>query len=73
MSEEIEWFVCRGEGYVIEPVALSTLKRDGWRYPIFGAQKGEKRVFYDRILAKHGLGPFRIVWRDRLEMELREG
>lgn len=61
MTDELEWFVCRGEGYLREPVALSVLKRDGPRYPIFGAQLGDRCVMYDRILAARGRGPYRVV------------
>lgn len=70
---DLKWFVCRGEGYVREPIALSELISNWRRYPIFGAQKGSKYVCYDRICARLGRDPYKIVWLDRFEMETRAG
>jgi hypothetical protein len=68
----MQWFVCRGEGYEREPVASEAdLCRLAPSVPIFGAEANGRYVVYDRILAREGYGPYRVVNMRDFTMELR--
>lgn len=69
----MKWFVVRQEGGGFEYVTLAQL-RGLWKdVPILGAERGSRRVIFDRILLRAGRPAFSRTERGRLLIELFAG